>query len=127
MTHQNIDSLHLCQSLQIPVSMVQIEGHTADLLEVGASRKLQLGVAPLQQLVVVLDAPLVVALNEGHFEGALRLADDRQVLPVVLHYLRACTAKPSTPLQKLPVCMHSKTWYSTVCHHAQPTCEGDWA
>ncbi len=72
--------------------MVQIQGHTADFFEVGAGRKLQLGVAPLQQLVVVLDAPLVVALDEGHFEGALCLADDWQVLPVVLHYLHACTA-----------------------------------
>jgi len=70
-THQNIHSLHLCQRLQKSVGMVQIQWHTADFLEVGADRKLQLGVAPLQQLVVVLDASLVVALDEGHFEGAL--------------------------------------------------------
>ncbi len=70
-THQNIHSLHLCQRLQKSVGMVQIQWHTADFLEVGADRKLQLGVAPLQQLVVVLNASLVVALDEGHFEGAL--------------------------------------------------------
>ena len=51
--------------------MVQIQRHTADFLEAGASRQLQLGVAPLQQLAVVLNASLVVALDEGHFEGAL--------------------------------------------------------
>ena len=70
-THQYIHSLHLCQSLQIPVGMVQIQRHTADFLELGAGRQLQLGVAPLQQLIVIFDAPLVVALNESHFEGAL--------------------------------------------------------
>lgn len=67
--------------------MVQVEGHTVHPLELGAGWQLQLGVAPLQQLVVVLDAPLVVPLNEGHLEGALSLVNDRQMLAVVLHNL----------------------------------------
>lgn len=86
--YQDIHSLHLCQGVKVPVGVVQVERHTVDICELRADRQLQLGVAPLQQLVVVLDAPLVVALNEGHLESGGRLLDDRQVLAVVLHYLQ---------------------------------------
>ena len=70
-SYQNINGLHFCQSLKVPVGMVQIQGHAVDMFKLRASRQHQLGVAPLQQLVVVLNAPLVMALNEGHLEGGV--------------------------------------------------------
>ena len=88
--YQDVHSLHLCQGVEVPVGVVQVERHTVDICELRANRQLQLGVAPLQQLVVVLDASLVVTLNEGHLERGGRLLDDRQVLAVVLHYLQQC-------------------------------------
>lgn len=85
--YQHIHSLHFCQGLEVPVGMVQVEGHTVHPLELRPRRQLELGVAPLQQLVVVLYSPLVMPLDEGHLEGAFSLVDDWQVLPVVLHNL----------------------------------------
>ena len=86
--YQDIHSLHLCQGVKVAVGVVQVERHTIDICELRTNRQLQLGVAPLQQLVVVLDASLVVALNEGHLESGGRLLDDWQMLAVVLHYLQ---------------------------------------
>ena len=85
--YQDINGLHLSQSLQVALSMVQVEWHTFHLGVVRASGQLHAVVAPLQQLVVVLDAPLVVPFNEGDLEDSIRSWNDWHLWPVEVHNL----------------------------------------
>lgn len=71
MTYQDIDGLHLRQGLKVSISMVQVERDAVHISEVGPGRQQQLGITPVQHLLVVLNTPLVVALDEGDLESGL--------------------------------------------------------